>query len=277
MKLNSQVLPLLLLILLAACSSGRFQLQSPSCEKPGVILSDRVLNPTQDFDISFQVYLPPCYGDLKDVHFPVIYLVTMPYEPQLDEAANTPLSLADRLIRAGKLPPVIIVIPEDTVAQGYHAALAIDLIPYVDKKYNTLRDRNFRGVGGISHGAGIAARMAFQFPELFGSLGVFSGGIAEIEKPMFGGWIDASANHPRVLISIGDQDGIMPYTQNLMNVLDSRQVPYELNVEPGGHTLDFWSAHMEAYLCWFAEAWEYVPYESTDFHRTENKNLCQSM
>jgi enterochelin esterase-like enzyme len=231
-------------------------LKTNTCEQPGTIHSERVPDPTQGFDISFQVYLPPCYDELKDIYFPVIYLLTMPYEPRLAESADTPMSLADRLIRAGKMPPAILVIPEDTVAQGYHAALAVDLIPYVDQKYSTLQDRNFRGVGGISHGAGIAARMAFQFPEVFGSLGVFSGGIAEIEKPTFGAWIDTSANDPRVLISLGDQDGIMPYTQNLMNVLDSRQVTYELNMEPGDHTLSFWSAHMEAYLLWFAEAWE---------------------
>jgi enterochelin esterase-like enzyme len=254
MRLNLPII--LLLLILTACGGDRLELQASTCEQPGTILSDRVRDLTQGFDVSFQVYLPPCYDDLKDVHFPVIYLITMPYEPQLDEDADTPQSLADRLIRAGKLPPVIIVVPEDTVAQGYHAALAIDLIPYVDEKYNTMRDRYYRGVGGISHGAGIAARMAFQFPEIFGSLGVFSGGIAEIEKPTFETWIASTETPPRVLISIGDQDGIMPYTQNLMQALDSHDVPYELEVEAGGHTFAFWSAHMETYLLWFAEAWE---------------------
>ena len=254
MKFNLSIL--LLAVILTACRENGLELDRSACAEPGAIQNDRVPGPTQDFDVSFDVYLPPCYDDLKDVHFPVIYLLTMPYEPQLEGNANTPMSLADRLIRAGKLPPVIIIVPEDTVAQGYHAALALDLVPYVDEKYNTLRERNFRGVGGISHGAGIAARMAFQFPELFGSLGVFSGGIAEIEKPTFGGWIDASEDRPRVLISIGDQDGIMPYTQNLMDVFEAKAVPYELTIEPGGHSLDFWSAHMETYLRWFAEAWE---------------------
>jgi len=189
------------------------------------------------------------------VHFPVIYLLTVPSEAQLSDSDNTPLSLAERLIRAGKMPPALMVVPKDTIAQGYHAALAVDLIPYVDEGYRTLRDRQYRGVGGISHGAAIAARMAFQFPDTFGSLGVLSGGITNGERSAFDTWMTASENHPRVLIYVGDQDGIMPYTQNLFEALEAHNAPYELNIEPGGHDWTFWSAHMESYLLWFAQAW----------------------
>jgi enterochelin esterase-like enzyme len=193
---------------------------------------------------------------LKDTHFPVVYLIAVPFEAQLSDNDNTPMSLTERLIQADKMPPALIVVPEDTIAQGYHAALAIDLVSYVDENYNTLRDRQYRGVGGISHGAGIAARMALQFPETFGSLGVFSGGITNGERTTFNTWIAASKNHPRVLIYVGDQDGIMPYTQNLFEALESHDAPYELNIKPGGHNWTFWSAHMEAYLLWFAQAWK---------------------
>ncbi len=256
MKLSIPITLLLIVMTFVACSGHSLELSRSTCAEPGTIQSDRIANPTQGFDISFQVYLPPCYDEMKNNHFPVIYLITMPFESQPSTADNTPMSLTDRLIHAGKMPPVIIVVPEDTIAQGYHVALAIDLVPYVDENYNTLRDRQYRGVGGISHGAGIAARMAFQFPDAFGSLGVLSGGIDKSEKQTFRTWIASSGNQPRVLIEIGDQDGIMPYTQNLINVLDSQNVPYELNVEPGGHNWEFWSAHMESYLLWFAEAWK---------------------
>ncbi len=254
-RLNTPITLLLIVFALAACRGEHLQIKTSTCEEPGTIQSDRVPHPTQGFDISFQAYLPPCYADLTNTHFPVIYLLTMPFESRLDADGNAPMSLTDRLIQAGKMPPTIIIIPKDTVAQGYHAALAIDLIPYVDEKYNTLRDRHYRGVGGISHGAAIAARMAFQFPEVFGSLGMFSGGIDKSEKPTFNAWIASTENLPRVLIEVGDQDAIMSLTQNLLEVLDSQAVPYELNTYPGDHNWAFWSAHMEAYLLWFAEAW----------------------
>ncbi len=168
------------------------------------------------------------------------------------------MSLADRLIRAEKMPPVIVIVPNDKVAQGYHRALAIDLISYVDDKFRTIKDKHDRGVGGISHGGGIAARMAFQFPDVFGSLGILSGGIASQEKETFEEWIASTSadNLPRVRIDVGDQDGIMLLTQNLTTVLDDDQVRYTLNVGKGNHNWAFWSSRMESYLLWFAEAWE---------------------
>ncbi len=230
-----------------------------TCPKPGTIGRDKVKYPTQGFNISFQYYLPPCYETLKTSHFPVIYLIAVGFESRLDDQDNTPMSLADRLIRAGKMPPAILVVPDATVAFGYHAALAIDLVPYVDGKFNTLSERQYRGVGGISHGGGIAARMAFQFPEVFGSLGVFSGGIASGEKDTFDEWIRSNPSQlwPRVWIDVGNQDsGIRPLTQNLVAVLHQNGIAYSLDIEPGDHNWDFWSPRMESYLLWFAEDWK---------------------
>lgn len=258
MKLNIRFIALLLLFFSSACADSYSQLDMSTCEGTGTIGSDNVPNPSQGFDISFQYYLPPCYEKQLDVHFPVIYLVTMPFESRLDVDDNTPMSLAERLIQAEKMSPTMIIIPKDTVAQGYHRALAMDLVSYVDEKFRTIKDRRYHGVGGISHGGGIAARMAFQFPETFGSLGILSGGIASQEKETFAIWIaSASAdNLPRVRIDVGDRDGIMPLTQNLTSVLDQSQVPYILHVGEGDHNWTFWSPRMESYLLWFAEAWE---------------------
>jgi len=256
MKFKLLLIGLVVIFNLFACTE-RFQEEiSINCTESGTIGADRVPHPTQGFEISFDYYLPPCYGDINNSRFPVIYLITMPSEQQLGEDAKTPMSLADRLIRDRKMAPTVLIIPNDTVGYGYHAALALDLIPYVDEKFKTLKDRRYRGVGGISHGAAIAARMAFQFPDTFGSLGVFSGGIDASEKSTFDTWIGSSKNRPRVLIDIGDQDGIMSLTQNLLDVLDSQKVSYKLNIGTGGHNWAFWSAHMESYLLWFAEAWK---------------------
>jgi enterochelin esterase-like enzyme len=255
MKFKTSLLALVLTLSVFACTTYPAK---ETCAESGSIRTDKVPHPTQGFDISFRVYLPPCYDKQSNARFPTIYLITMPFERELRASDNTPMSLADRLIQANKMPPALIIVPNDTVAQGYHRALALDLVSYVDEKYKTTRDPRDRGVGGISHGAAIAARMAFQYPNLFGSLGVLSGGIDPSEKPVFNAWIaSASAEHrPRVLIEIGNQDAIGGFTQNLLDVLDSQNVPYGLNIDPGGHSWEFWSTHMESYLLWFAEVWE---------------------
>jgi len=228
------------------------------CEKPGTVGSGQVLHPSQGFEISFNCYLPPCYDDQQDIRYPVIYLITVPADSHIDSSQNTPMSLADRLIHEGKMPPVIIVIPNDVVALGYESALAIDLVPYIDETFNTIQDSRFRSVGGISHGGAEAARMAFKFPDMFGSVGILSGGIVTQEQATFDQWIAATPtdNLPRVRIDIGDKDTIMPLTQNLIYILDKHQVPYLFSIGKGQHNWEFWSSVMESYLLWFAEAWQ---------------------
>jgi hypothetical protein len=267
-------LVLALLALFSACSAPLAAQPTPSlppqptvtpmrlpmlsgCNQPGALGNDRVPTTTQGFDISFGYYLPPCYDKLPEARFPVIYLLLMPFETRLETDSLAPMALADRLIRSGKMPPAIIIEPGATIGYGYHAALAKDLIPYVDGKYRTLAAARYRGVGGISQGAGITARMVCEFPEIFGSAGLLSGGIAAGEIERFDGWVArmTAAERPRISIIVGEQDGIWALTSNFIFILNRYQVPYQLERGPGGHTWDYWSAHMESYLLWFAEAW----------------------
>lgn len=232
---------------------------TPDCPEKGTIGDDRVPNPTQGFDrISFQYYLPPCYENLTNQSFPVLYLITLGYESQLSPSDNTPMSLAERLIHSGKLPPVILITPGQLIGYGSDTALTKDLVPYIDSKFRTIRDRAHRGVGGISNGAAIAVRMAFQYPRTFGSVGLLSGGLADGEQERFEGWVTRTSpgQWPRVRIDVGDQDAIMSLTQNLLTILDKHQVPYTLNVAPGTHSWTFWSGRMESYLLWLADGWQ---------------------
>jgi enterochelin esterase-like enzyme len=228
------------------------------CNEDGTIGNDRVPNPTQGFRIAFQYYLPPCYSSRTGERYPVLYLVTDTFESSLDDASTAPFSMTNRLVRSGKMPPAIVVVPSSIVGYGFDAALTLDLVPYMDSHFRTIQDAAHRGVGGISHGAAISVRMAFQFPETFGSAGLLSGGIDSSEEPRFGEWINRTppGQWPRVLIDVGDQDAIFNLTSNLMEVLDQYQVPYTLNRGPGGHNGTYWGSVMESYLLWFAGAWE---------------------
>jgi len=230
----------------------------PACAEKGTIGNDHVPNPTQGFSISFEYYLPPCYESLTHDSFPVLYLATLSHEGTLSATDNTPMSLAERLIHSGKMPPVIIIVPGQLIGYGSDAALAKDLVPYVDGKFRTLRDRQHRGAGGISNGAAIAVRMAFQFPETFGSVGLLSGGLADGEGPRFEGWLLRTPpdQWPRVLIVVGNQDGIMPLVQNLRFRLNKQHVSYGIDIAPGGHDWTFWSAQMESYLLWLSKEWQ---------------------
>lgn len=132
-----------------------------------------------------------------------------------------------------------------------------DLIPYIDSNFRTLTDRHHRVVGGGSRGATVAARMAFQFPDMFGRVGAFSGGMVKDDEEKFDKWISATTpeQRPRVLIDIGDNDTIMPDGERLVAILDKWQVPYTFNVKPGNHSYGYWMSNMETYLRWCTEDW----------------------
>ena len=51
-----------------------------------------------------------------------------------------------------------------------------DLIPTIDASYRTLKDRRHRAIAGLSMGAGQAVRIGFGNPDVFASVGAFSGG-----------------------------------------------------------------------------------------------------
>lgn len=253
------------LVLLCACTTQTISptpttlphltATAETCTEQGTIGSDHVPNPTQGFDnIHFEYYLPPCYDSAKQTRYPVFYLMTLTDEHSLSPTDNTPMSLAERLIQAGKMPPTIIIVPAQLIGYGSDAALTKDLVPYVDGKFRTIRDRKQRATGGISNGAAVAVRMAFQFPDTFSSVGLLSGGLANGESERFVGWINRTPpdHWPRVKIDVGDHDGIMPLTQNLMTTLDIHHVPYTVNIGKGDHNWTFWSAQMESYLLWLA-------------------------
>jgi enterochelin esterase-like enzyme len=228
------------------------------CMEKGTIGHERVPDPEQGFPISFTYYLPPCYTGLAPQSFPVFYMITSSSETRLSETDNTPISLAERLIHSGKMPPVILIEPSLPVGYGSDAALVKDLVPYVDSQFRTIPNREQRAVGGISHGAAIAVRMAFQFPDTFGSVGLLSGGLDGSELERFEGWVlrTPPERWPRVLIDVGDQDAIMSLTHNLIMVLDKHNVPYTLNIGQGNHNWVFWSTQMESYLLWLSKEWK---------------------
>ena len=232
---------------------------TPACAEKGSIGGDHVANPTHGFDsIYFDYYLPPCYASLKDQKFPVLYLMTLTSESTLSETDNTPMALAERLIHAGKMPPVIIIVPGQLIGYGSDAALTKDLVPYVDRKFRTILNRKYRATGGISNGAAVAVRMAFQFPETFSRVALLSGGISEGEMERFTGWVKRTPPdyRPRVRIDVGKQDPIMTLTKNLLTSLDQQHVHYTLTITPGDHNWAYWSSRMEEYLLWLTQEWQ---------------------
>ena len=148
-------------------------------------------------DRDLAVWLPPGYADHPDQRYPVLYLqdgqncfddaTAFAGEWHCDETA-------DRLVRAGKIEPVILVAvanvgsqriaeytptadphhPEGGHGDLYEKFLIDEIKPMIDRTYRTKPGPADTAVGGSSLGALIALDAGYHHPEVFGRLMVMS-------------------------------------------------------------------------------------------------------
>ena len=138
------------------------------------------------------VYLPPGYDDEPDRRYPVVYQI-QGLTGQLDMWRNrTPFrrnfpELADDLFAAGEAPPCILVWVDCWTSLGgsqfvdspgtgkYHTYLCDEVVPWVDKQYRTLAERDHRGIAGKSSGGYGAMITPMLRPDQWGGLATHAG------------------------------------------------------------------------------------------------------
>ena len=143
------------------------------------------------------VYTPAGYGEAKAKNgklkrYPVLYLQHGWGEDETAWSRQGHAGLIlDNLIAEGKCEPAMIVMTYGMTNElkfghmqefdwtAFQRVLMDELIPYVDKNFLTIADRDHRAMTGLSMG-GMETRMAtLARPEVFGYWGLFSGGIYE--------------------------------------------------------------------------------------------------
>jgi enterochelin esterase-like enzyme len=142
--------------------------------------------------MSVEVYVPPGYDAAK--RYPVLYMF-YGYGGTAHTYFDTwlPLNLnADRLLAAGRINPMLIVVPDyansfgvnTTVEQNPNSAggtiglyedyLIREMIPFIEGRYAVSDQRAQRSVGGISMGGFAALFLGLSYPALFGKVGAHS-------------------------------------------------------------------------------------------------------
>ena len=220
---------------------------------------------------AYAIYLPPCYDDEDNqTRYPVIYLFhgwPMDENHWIDLGA---VAAADRLINSGELPPFIIVLPRgDTEGiynrtsggdNSWEGAMVNEFIPYVDANYRTLRQRDYRAIGGISRGGVWALEIAFRHPDLFASVGGHSAALSVNDAAPDFDPIDLASTAPidslRIYIDSGNSDWTRDTSAQMSRILDARHIPYTFNISPGDHLDSYWSTQVEAYLKFYAAPWK---------------------
>lgn len=234
--------------------------------QPGTIKQDVIsyTNPAQEF----LIYLPPCYGELDDMNYPVLYLLHGQTFTQDQWVRLGAPNIADQLILSGETVPFMIVFPDDRywnlqAGAGFGDRFIRDLIPYVDQNYRTIPDRAHRSLGGLSRGGGWVVKLGFEYPELFGSLGLHSPAIFKEDAPYLEKIIKniTDENRPRLWLDVGDADRELASILRFEEMLTRNNYIHEYHFYAGDHTEIYWGAHVQEYLRWYAQAWQAEPAE----------------
>ena len=200
------------------------------------------------------VYTPPGYNSRKK--YPVLYLLpgSGDTERSWTEIGRADV-IADNLIAAGGLRPLIIVMPNghapgpkdiEQVSQD----LRQDLIPFIDAQYRTNTDRAARAIAGLSKGAFQALWYGLDHPELFGGIGEFSGGVVDEKgESQVARFAQKKLKIDPFWTSIGERDMNLPFARRLDQTLTKNGLPHQFRLVPGaGHTWPFWRQELAELL-----------------------------
>jgi enterochelin esterase-like enzyme len=204
------------------------------------------------------VYTPPGYSKKKK--YPVLYLL---HGIGGDEKewlkGGHPQVILDNLYAAGKLKPMLVVMPNgramkddrpigniygpDKVAAfaNFEKDLLTDLVPYVEKHYPALTNRENRAIAGLSMGGGQSLDFGLGNLDKFAWVGGFSSAPnTKMPEQLVPDPAKAKKLLKLLWISCGDADGLLPISQRTHDYLYEHNVPHVYYLEAGGHDFKVW-------------------------------------
>lgn len=204
------------------------------------------------------VYTPPNFDKKKKL--PVFYLLHGIGGDHLEWFKGaSPQNILDNLYAEGKLAPMIVVMPngramKDDRAVGnvfekdkveafatFEKDLLTDLIPFIEKKYNTLTDKDSRAIAGLSMGGGQSLNFGLGNLDKFSWVGGFSSAPNTKVPQELVPNIDAAKQKLKLLfISCGDADGLLSFSKRTHDYLYQNSVPHIYYLEPGVHDFKVW-------------------------------------
>ncbi len=229
---------------------------------PGQVVNGIVDSTLLAKPMTYHVYLPRCYLENPETHYPTLYLLHgQTYNEDQWIRLGVPVVM-DRLIAAGEIPPFIVIFPYDysylqPTQYRFEDVFMQGLIPQIDSTYRTIPDVTHRAIGGLSRGAAWALHLGIRHPDIFGAIGAHSPAIFYSDGASLPLHLrDIPPDQlPRLYIDIGDADDELENNQNFKSFLDKYHIPYEWHANIGFHDEAYWAAHVAPYLRWYAERW----------------------
>ena len=253
--------------------------------------------------VKYTVYFPIDYESSSRL-YPVVYLLHGYSGGEEDWTQSGEANrIADKLITAGELPDCIIIMPD---AENSWYVNAVDgntdyedfffkeLIPFVDKTYQTRAERGYRGIAGLSMGGYGATLYALKHPDMFVAAAGLSAAFftdSEIETgpdavwasrfaPVYGANLAGKArtgelwqknsvfalvektnvedlNKTRWYFDCGDDDFLYKGNAAFHVALMDKKVKHEYRMRDGGHTWTYWRTGLVDALKFLGESFKH--------------------
>jgi S-formylglutathione hydrolase FrmB len=191
--------------------------------------------------------------------------------------------------------PLMVIMPDTgrgwytdaTHGMAWGTSITRDLVGYIDRMFNTKKDRSGRCVAGLSMGGYGALRLALGNPDIFSSTVSHSGALNFAHDPKFveerGPWaeeilriigdqITSGPNdlyklaadlpvdqRPAVRIDCGVDDFLIESNREYHAYLDSIGYPHEYVEWPGEHNWDYWDLHIRETIQFHARNLGLIP------------------
>lgn len=230
------------------------------------------------------VYTPAGYDHSGGRKYPVLYLQHGGGENEIGWFRQGKIAnIADNLIADGKMTEMIIVMNagyafradgmSHPAVGSFEEELIGDCIPYIDRHYAVMTDKWHRAVAGLSMGGMQAQKIAFHHTDLFGTLGIFSGGfvIADEEddyRQLLYDMDRYKEDIDLVFVSCGTSDSFYEQTAANVEAVRKHGVPVVSYFADGRHDWNFWRRSAVEFLQSifhkqgfnpYLPSWEYIP------------------
>lgn len=139
-----------------------------------------------DKEMRYTVYLPFDY-ETSNRYYPVVYLLHGYSDNDMGWVQFGEVNMkVDKAIAEGKIPPMIIVMPDGGVSWyinnydnsvPYEDYFFEEFIPYIESKYRIRKEKRYRGIAGLSMGGYGTLVYALKHPDKFAACAAFSAGL----------------------------------------------------------------------------------------------------
>lgn len=189
---------------------------------------------------------------------------------------------ASRLIKEGKMRPMVLVMPSDGLfgdgsgylkhkTEDYEKWIAEDVIAVVKEKIEGVTEKSNVFITGLSMGGYGALRLGAKYPTIFKSfsglssitdfsqMALFLEGKDDRElasriisrESVIECIIANKSRLPNFKFDCGTEDLLIEYNRKLHQDLIENNIPHSYSEFPGGHQWEYWKKHIEDSLLFF--------------------------